>query len=115
MNGQSISPAVAAAAIGWGGMFGATGRQSALAGALFAWWVVLLPTFLHAMRPIGDQRRAIAVVFVAGVAAVVFARTGGLTDRNAELVIALVSCSILSFVVASAIAQTRTATPPPDP
>lgn len=89
---------VSSAAIAWGAMFGATGRQSALAGALFAWWVVLLPAIAHLVRPVAELWRALTITGLAFVAASVFARTGGISDRNAELVISLVACSVVSVV-----------------
>lgn len=97
--------AVSAATIGWGAMYGATGRPSALAGALFAWWAVLLPAAAHAVRSITDLWRAVGVAVVATVAASVFARTGGISDRNAEIVIALVACSVVSIVLAMGIVR----------
>lgn len=95
---------VAAAAVGWGGMFGATGRQSALAGALFAWWTVLLPSFAFVTYRSEHRWRIIGVAGVAALAAVVMARTGGIADRNAELFIALIGCIVVSLAAATALA-----------
>lgn len=97
--------AVSAATIGWGALYGATGRQSALAGALFAWWTVLLPATAHMLKPVRDLWRAVALLVVAGVAAAAFARTGGITDRTAEIVISLVACAVASIVIAMWLAR----------
>ena len=72
--------AVAAASVGWAGLFGATGRQSALVGALFAWWAVALVPLVHAARPLPSRAAAIGVALIGAVSVVVMARTGGIAD-----------------------------------
>ena len=89
--------AVAAASIGWAGMFGATGRPSALVGALFAWWPIVLPMLVNAVRPIRSALDATLIVAVGAVAAVVMARTGGIADSWSA-----VAVSVLGAVVVSA-------------
>jgi hypothetical protein len=95
---------VAAAAVGWGGLFGATGRQSALAGALFAWWAVLLPAFVVARRRIATPWRARAIASVAALWVVVVARTGGIADDWATIIVSVVAAVVVSVVAAVAIA-----------
>ena len=48
--------AVAAASVLWAGMFGAAGRQSALIGALFAWWAVVLLPLVNGLRRLPSGR-----------------------------------------------------------
>ena len=77
-----VSLALALVVLG-GGIYGATGRQSALVGALFAMWplvltgtaVVLRPTFVRSTWP---WRWAVAVIGAGAALAV--ARTGALED-----------------------------------
>ncbi len=64
----------------WSGLFGATGRESAIVGALFAFWPLVLVT-AAALWPDGRfvpvAARA-AIGLVGGVASVAVARTGAL-------------------------------------
>ena len=94
---------VAAAAVGWGGLFGASGRQSALAGALFAWWAVLLPAFVVARRRVATPWRAQAIAAVAALWVVVVARTGGIADDWATIIVSVVAAVIVSVGAAIAI------------
>ena len=97
--------AVAAAAVLWAGMFGATGRQSALVGALFAWWAVALVPLVNAVRPIRSTRTALAVAAIGAIAAVVMARTGGIADTDAPAWLAAVIAAVVSFGIAVAAVQ----------
>ncbi len=98
--------AVAAASVGWAGMFGAGGRQSALIGALFAWWAVLLVPLVHHLKPIPNQRSAVGVALIGGVAAIGMARTGGIAESGAAaaaaaLVFGIVSCGIALVLISA--------------
>lgn len=97
--------AVAATAVGWGAMFGATGRQSALVGALFAWWAVLLPGFVYSAWRVSSTRSALAIAGLAAAAAMVMARTGGITDRWSVVFVSGAACSAISLLAAVAIAR----------
>ena len=97
--------AVAAASVLWAGMFGATGRQSALVGALFAWWAVALLPLVHAVRPIRSVGAGVVVAVIGAGAAVVMARTGGITDTGSTAWIAAVTVAVVSFLVAIAAAN----------
>jgi hypothetical protein len=115
----------ATVAVLWAAVFGATGRQSALVGAVFAWWPVVLPviavTLAHHVsggrrtdvpaaaaqlsRPAIDEITARDRVF-AGIAAVVGAiaawsvsRTGALSDSGGPAVAAVVVASGSSAIV----------------
>lgn len=65
----------------WAGIFGATGRQSALVGALVAWWPMLLLPMLAIWRPAlartGEWTRG-GISLIGFLAAVAVARTGAL-------------------------------------
>lgn len=85
--------AIAAVAVGWAGMFGATGRQSAFVGALFAWWAVALLPIIVAMRPVPSQAARLLIALVGAVAVVVMARTGGI---GATALVALISVEVIA-------------------
>lgn len=95
--------ALAAASVGWTAMFGATGRQSALAGALFAWWPVLLPVIVHFVRPIRSTVQAWIIASLGAVAAVAMARTGGIADGWAAIIVSVVVAAGVSLAVAYAV------------
>jgi hypothetical protein len=97
--------AVAAASVLWAGLFGATGRSSALIGALFAWWAVALLPLVHAVRPVGSGMAAIAVAAIAAVAVVAMARTGGIAATAAPAWIAAAIAAAVSFGVAVVIVR----------
>ena len=92
--------AVAAASVLWAGMFGATGRQSALVGALFAWWAVAIVPLVHAVRPIRSLPAACAVAAIGAVATVVMARTGGIASTGAAAWAAALIAGGVSFALA---------------
>jgi hypothetical protein len=95
---------VAAASVLWAGMFGAAGRQSALVGALFAWWAVGLLPLVHTVRPIRSLPAAVAIAVVGAVAAIVMARTGGIADTGGVAWAAAATVAVVSFMVAIAAA-----------
>ena len=92
--------AVAAASVLWAGMFGATGRQSALVGALFAWWAVALVPLVHAVRPIRSVMAGVVVAALGAVAVAVVARTGGIADSGTAAVVAAAIAAAVSFGLA---------------
>ena len=100
---------VAAATVGWGAVFGATGRQSALAGALFAWWAVLLPGFISIGWNVASARSALAIAGVGAIAAAVMARTGGIADSWSIILASVALCGSISLLAAVAIARRSTA------
>jgi hypothetical protein len=70
----------------WAGIHGATGRQSALIGALFAWWPVALPVFIAQLARDLSRKPAVVrwtPVVLGAVAAFVVARTGGVAATGA--------------------------------
>ncbi len=103
--------ALAAASVGWAGLFGASGRQSALIGALFAFWAVALVPLVHMMRPIRSTRDGIAVAIIGAAAAFGLARTGGIADSSAVATLAVVAFSVVSFGLAAAVVSLPGAVP----
>jgi hypothetical protein len=95
--------AVAAASVGWAGLFGATGRQSALVGALFAFWVVVLVPLVNALRRLPSGRVGttvgVIVAVIGALAVVVMARTGGIAPDAADAWIAAVTLGVVSLIV----------------
>jgi hypothetical protein len=94
----------AAVCIGWGGLFGASGRTSAFIGAMFAWWVLLLPIVVEAMRRKSTGRRDVVVMFIGVAAVIVFARTGGIASDGtiAVLLLPVVAAASLLLGLAAA-------------
>lgn len=94
---------VAAAGVLWAGMLGATGRQSALVGALFAWWplvLVVLVGMVGLVRPIRTPLATGAVLAIGAVAAAAVARTGGIAESGAAAAGAAVGAAVVSFGLA---------------
>lgn len=92
--------ALAATLVLWAGMYGATGRGSALVGAMFgAWIIVLAPLTLGAMV---SARQAGLVSVVAAIAAAVMARVGGLGPSTARAVVVAAGAAAASWVLAVA-------------
>ena len=102
----------AAAVVFWAGIYGATGRESALVGALFAWWPLLaVPVVASARRRFAAAASGwfVVVVFVAAVAATVVARTGALQRTVEPALVAVAIAWPISAVVVVAIAAAVTA------
>ncbi len=78
--------AVAGAGVLWAGMLGAAGRQSALVGALFAWWPLVLVVLVGVVGIVGPIRTPLAagaVIAIGAVGAAAVARTGGIAESGA--------------------------------
>ena len=111
--------AIAAASVGWAGLFGASGRQSALIGALFAWWAVLLLPIVQILWPLrrtlGDEQRAsdrstLKAVVIAAVAALsvsLMARTGGIAESTGRAVLAGAVIATVSLLISFAVVGQR--------
>jgi hypothetical protein len=83
---------VVAAVVLWSGIFGATGRESALIGALFACW----PIVLVALVP----GNALVAAAVGSIAAVAVARTGALEPTPGPAVVAVAIALPVSALLA---------------
>jgi hypothetical protein len=88
--------AVAAFSVAWAGMFGASGRQSALVGALFAWWPILLPWMISRLTGVRSRRSVIVSMTMGAVAALLFARTGGISDSGVTAALVVVALAAVS-------------------
>lgn len=101
----------------WAGLYGATGRPSALAGALFAWWPFVLTALAAALAP--DQARSgLALRWLpalSGVAAAVLvARTGALAAQGVASAVwtsALAATASIVMVLAGLAVSARRARP----
>ena len=96
--------AVAAASVLWAGMFGATGRQSAIVGALFAWWAVALLPLVNGFRRLPPGRAgttiAVTIAVIGAFSVAVMARTGGLAATGGDAWLAATTLAIVSLLVA---------------
>ena len=103
--------ALAAFTVAWAGMFGATGRQSALVGALFAWWPILLPWMIS--RSMGAFSRSFTIVLtlVGAVAAMLFARTGGISDSGATAALVAAALAVVTVAIGWLVARRLEPTP----
>jgi len=88
--------ALVAGLIGWGGLYGATGRTSALAGALFAWWAFVLIAFVCRRWPTIPGATSIAAGGIGVVASIAMARTGGVSTSDAATIASVVICAVVS-------------------
>jgi hypothetical protein len=96
---------LAAASIAWAGLYGGTERNSAVIGALFAWWAVLLAPLVALVRPVAVPAVATLVAAVGSVAAVVMARTGGISDSGEFAIVAAVVIGVVSYALGLVIAR----------
>lgn len=97
----------AATLVLWAGIYGATGRQSALIGAMFAWWpVVLGPLVADLWRPVATAREVSRWVItgIGAVGALVVARTGALEATAGPAVTAVVIVGWVTLVLALVVA-----------
>jgi hypothetical protein len=105
--------ALAAGLVGWVGLYGASGRLSALVGALFAWWAVVLLWAVDRLVGLRSTLGATLVAAVGLVAVVAVARTGGVADSAAPAVAAAALAAAGSLAVAAVVAGvTRTGRQP---
>ena len=99
---------VAAAMVLWSGLYGATGRASAIVGTLFAFWpLVLVAAATSGLwwwqpRPAARTQRW-AIGFVGGIAALVVARTGAIQPSVGPALVAAVLAAVVSVLVAGLI------------
>ncbi|CAN5387004.1 hypothetical protein BH23ACT3_BH23ACT3_20830 [soil metagenome] len=95
-----------AAYVMWAGIFGATGRQSALVGALFAWWpVLILPLLTLRMPRLADTGTWVrgGIVAIGGVAAAAVARTGALQPTMPPALLAAAVAVPVSLAAGAAV------------
>ena len=90
----------AAGFVGWAGLYGSAGRGSALVGALFAWWVLVLILIVDRIRPLRSTWQFLGVITVGAIAVAAMARTGGISDSHSDAVLAAVVAAGLSLPIA---------------
>ena len=118
-----VALTAAAGLVMWSGMFGATGRDSALVGTLFAFWPLVLVAAvsarsLHTSTAGSDAPHgsipAIAAAVVGSLAAIAVARTGALRPTIAPALRAVAVAapvSVLAAVIAALLLRKRRAHP----
>lgn len=91
-----------AVAVLWSGLYGATGRPSALVGALFGAWVVLLGPLLALVARLGRTPTLVrwTVVAVGVAAALIVSRTGALEPTVAPALRSVALWSAVSLAAA---------------
>jgi hypothetical protein len=100
---------VATAIVLWSGLYGATGRGSAIVGAWFAFWalvMVLASAGVFGVRP-SVERWVIGAI--GGVAAVAVARTGAIEPTTGPALVAVAIAAPASLVLAWAAHSRRLA------
>ena len=90
---------VAAGIVLWSGLFGAAGRGSAIVGAWFAFWPLVLVVGSALAFDIQPPRARWLVGAIGGIAALAVARTGGLEPTTVPAVIAVAITAPASILV----------------
>ena len=87
----------------WSGLYGATGRGSAVVGAWFAFWPLVLVVLTALL--FGPLRLAVrvAIGLIGGIAAVVVARTGGIEPTTAPALVAVAVAIPVSLAAAGGV------------
>lgn len=81
----------------WAGVYGATGRPSALVGTLFAWWPLAAAALF--VRPRAPRWAGPAIVVIGALAAGLVARTGGVADTVTPALVAVAVAAPLSTLL----------------
>jgi hypothetical protein len=107
---------LATAIVLWSGLYGATGRGSAIVGSLFAFWPIVLVGLASLIA--GPLRPATrwAVGAIGGAAAIAVARTGGIEPTTGPALVAVaiaVPVSLLAAGLVLAFSRRRAVTPSP--
>jgi len=95
--------AVAAASVGWAGVFGSAGLQRALVAALFAWWAVAILPLVAKMQPIASAWVAIMVAAIGAVGVAAMERTGGTSSSASKAWLASAAAAVGSLCLALAV------------
>ena len=102
-SGTSVQ-VVAAAIVLWSGLYGATGRESAVVGALFAFWPLVLvggaALWLRGReRPVAGRLQRWGIGLTGGIAAVAVARTGAIQPTVGPALVAAGVAAVASIVL----------------
>ena len=100
MPSAPIVSLTAALIVLWSGLYGATGRGSAVVGAWFAFWPLVLVAL--AVAVFGPLRLPVRLVIglIGGIAAVAVARTGAIEPTTAPALVAVAVAIPVSLVAA---------------
>ncbi len=102
---------VAAALVLWSGLYGATGRDSAVVGTLFAFWPFAIVPIVVALtprqRPLPEPLRWV-VACIGACASVAVARTGALEPTVGPALVAVAVAAPASLIVALGVARLPT-------
>jgi hypothetical protein len=92
----------AAALVLWAGLYGAAGRESAIVGALFAFWPLVLVVLVCHLPGRSRPRPVVrwTIGLIGGVAAVAVARTGALEPTIEPALVAVAMAMPMSLAVA---------------
>ena len=104
-----VAQALAAGLVLWSGLYGATGRGSALVGAWFAFWPLVLVVASAWVFGLRSSRARWAIGAIGAVAAVAVARTGAIEPTTAPALVAVAIAAPLSLVAAWATQTRKTA------
>jgi hypothetical protein len=80
----------------WSGLYGATGRTSAVIGAWFAWWPLLLVVAADRVGGPLTARTRWAIGAIGGAAALAVARTGGIATATGPAVVVVAVAVVVS-------------------
>ncbi len=102
----------------WAGMFGATGRERAIVGTLFAPWPIVLVALTERLvprrRPSG-RVSGLVIPAIAGIAVLVVARTGALHGERHSALVSVgyaTGASVLAVMLCLVIARPRAGVSP---
>ena len=95
----------------WAGVWGAQWRDSAVVGAVFAGWVIVLPALVGSGPRQVPERTTLALSAVATAGAGVVARTGALGASTSAAVLWAVAISVVSIVIALVLVRVGTRSP----
>ncbi len=102
---------VAAGIVLWSGLYGATGRDSAIVGALFAFWPLVLVVIVCHWPGRAEPRPTTRwiIELIGGIAAVAVARTGALEPTIGPALLAVAIALPTSLAVALLVGSLRSA------
>lgn len=89
----------------WAGLWGGHWRDSAVVGAVFAGWVLVLPALVARSRRTVTRRRRLMVIAVAAAGTGVVARTGALANSLRPALMWTVAVTVASGVTALALVR----------
>jgi len=102
-TGGPLVHLVATGIVLWSGLSGATGRGSAVVGAWFAFWPIVLVVTARLVRPGIGVRLRLVLGVVGGIAAIAVARTGAIEPDTGAAVTAVAIAAPVSAAATAAL------------